>query len=61
MVDLSIRESGIRETYHAMIVGIERDSTRIINPDTDMKLLLNDIIWVVGEVTMLDALFKDVD
>lgn len=61
MVDLSIRGSGIRETYHAMIVGIERDSTRIINPDTDMKLLLNDIIWVVGEVTMLDALFKDVD
>jgi CPA2 family monovalent cation:H+ antiporter-2 len=61
MVDLSIRESRIRETYHAMIVGIERDSTRIINPDTDMKLLLNDIIWVVGEVTMLDALFKDVD
>jgi CPA2 family monovalent cation:H+ antiporter-2 len=61
MVNLSIRESGIRETYHAMIVGIERDSTRIINPDTDMQLLANDIIWVVGEVNMLSALFKDVD
>ena len=61
MVNLSIRDSGIRETYHAMIVGIERDSSRIINPDTNMKLLSNDIIWVVGEVNMLEALFKDVD
>ena len=61
MVNLSIRESGMREKYHAMIVGIERDSSRIINPDTDLILLPNDIIWVVGEVTMLEALFNDVD
>lgn len=61
MTNRTIRDSHIRETYHAMIVGIEREAQRIINPDTDMKLLPNDIVWVVGEVNMLSALFDDMN
>lgn len=55
----SIRHSGIREKYNAMVVGIERSGKRLINPDTDMDILADDIVWVVGEQTKLDVLFKD--
>lgn len=60
LIGKSIRLSGIRERYHAMVVGIERDVVRIINPDTDLVLQDNDIIWVVGENSMLDELMNDV-
>lgn len=58
-VSLTIRESGIREKYHAMVVGIERDHTRIINPDTDLRMNLGDIVWVVGEISMIEKLFEE--
>ncbi len=55
----TIRESGIREKYHAMVVGIEREHARTINPDTEFELKINDTIWVVGEILMLDALMQE--
>jgi monovalent cation:H+ antiporter-2, CPA2 family len=59
LVGLSIRESGIREKYHAMVIGIERDQSRIINPDTDLKLKALDTLWVVGEQVMLEGLISE--
>jgi CPA2 family monovalent cation:H+ antiporter-2 len=59
MVGKSIRESGFREKYHAMVVGIERNHNRFINPDTDMRMEANDIIWIVGEFKMLEALIAE--
>ena len=59
MVNHTIRESGIREKYQAMVVGIERNSTRIVNPDTDLQLLAQDILWVVGENSKLDTMIKE--
>ena len=56
---LTIRQSGIREKYNAMVVGVERCHKRIINPDTDKTILADDVIWVVGEDSMLDRLFSD--
>lgn len=55
---LTIRNSGIRETYHAMVVGIERSQKRIVNPDTDFEIAPNDILWVVGEEKLLDELIQ---
>ncbi|CAO5682734.1 MAG: hypothetical protein HEEMFOPI_01772 [Holosporales bacterium] len=55
----SIRELKIRETYSALVVGLERKMKRIINPDIDTKLEGGDIVWIVGEERMLDALIKD--
>jgi monovalent cation:H+ antiporter-2, CPA2 family len=54
----TIRNSGIRERFHAMVVGIERAQKRIVNPDTDMQLEVDDVVWVVGEQNSLDELFK---
>lgn len=60
-VNHSIREAGVREKYHVMIVGVERDSSRIVNPHSDFKLLANDILWVVGEAKMLEDLVMSLD
>ena len=57
-VGKSIRESGIREHFQAMVVGLERDGTRNINPDSDLKLIENDILWVAGERQKLGKLFS---
>ncbi len=55
----SIRELKIRETYSALVVGLERKMKRKINPDIDTKLEGGDIVWIVGEEKMLDTLIKD--
>lgn len=45
----SIRESGIREKSHGLIVGIERRGKRILNPDSTMLIEDSDLLWIVGE------------
>jgi CPA2 family monovalent cation:H+ antiporter-2 len=44
----TIRESGIREKVNCLIVGIERDGKRILNPDSTLRFELNDNLWIVG-------------
>jgi CPA2 family monovalent cation:H+ antiporter-2 len=52
----TIRQSGIREDYGAIVVGLERKHERSINPDSDLELESGDILWVVGEKKHLDRL-----
>lgn len=55
-VDKSIRESTIREKTSGLIVGIERNGERIISPDSSMKILVNDILWIVGDYDKINRL-----
>jgi CPA2 family monovalent cation:H+ antiporter-2 len=43
----TIRKSGLREQVKALVVGLERNGERILNPDSTMVLEENDTIWVV--------------
>ncbi|KYG61172.1 cation:proton antiporter [Bdellovibrio bacteriovorus] len=45
----SIRESGLREKMHGMVVGIERGSERILGPRASFTILENDLLWVVSD------------
>lgn len=45
----SIRNSGIREKTHGMIVGLERNGERILNPDSSMTIEMEDVLWIAGE------------
>lgn len=49
-----IRECGIREAANGLIVGLERSDERILNPDPSMILQENDLIWIVGERSLLE-------
>ncbi len=44
----SIRVSGIRERTQGLVVGIEREGERILNPDSDEVFRTNDKVWIVG-------------
>lgn len=44
-----IRESGLREQVQGLIVGLERDGQRILNPDSALELRSGDLLWIVGD------------
>lgn len=52
----SIRDSGLREATHGLIVGMERAGTRILNPDSTMALNEGDLLWVVGRRDLIQQL-----
>ena len=52
---MSIRNSQLREKTNGLIVGIERNGERILNPKSDIILEKDDIVWVVGNEKLLLA------
>jgi monovalent cation:H+ antiporter-2, CPA2 family len=56
---LTIRESGLRERSKGIVVGIEREGERILNPPGTERLQANDIIWVVGNAKRLMVLAEE--
>ena len=44
----SIREIGIGDTAGALIVGIEREGKRLLNPESSEILHPGDLVWVFG-------------
>jgi CPA2 family monovalent cation:H+ antiporter-2 len=54
----SIRESEIREKTHGIIVGIERNGKRILNPESHLILEDSDILWIAGEKKKIAEFLK---
>jgi CPA2 family monovalent cation:H+ antiporter-2 len=52
----TIRDSNFRKCINGMIVGIERNGERILNPDSSLKFELNDTLWIVGDNKLVKAL-----
>ncbi len=48
-----IRDSGLRERKRTLIVGIERGGLRYLNPDPELTIEEDDIVWLVGPNTDL--------
>ncbi|PIS11821.1 MAG: sodium:proton antiporter [Bdellovibrio sp. CG10_big_fil_rev_8_21_14_0_10_47_8] len=48
-----IRDSGIRELTSGLVVGLERDDQRILNPDSLMTIELGDLLWIVGDTNKI--------
>ncbi|HEV7382555.1 MAG TPA: TrkA C-terminal domain-containing protein, partial [Dyadobacter sp.] len=46
---LTIRDSGIRERTNGLIIGIQRNKSRILNPNSNTTFEWGDIVWIVGE------------
>ena len=55
-VDRPIRDSGIREAVNGLIVGIEREGQRHLSPDSSMKLQVGDLVWLVGDRSLIKNL-----
>lgn len=46
---LTVRDSGIREKTDGLIIGIERNNNRILNPNSFTVFEWGDIVWIVGD------------
>ena len=51
-----IRSSGLRERTNGLVIGIERNNERILNPESTMVFEPNDVIWIVGEKKKIQEL-----
>ena len=45
----TMRESGSREQYHCLIVGVERGEETLHAPDPHEPFMEDDVVWIVGE------------
>jgi len=52
----TLRASGIREATNGLVVGIERNGQRILNPDSTTVFEWEDIVWIVGERKKIEEL-----
>jgi CPA2 family monovalent cation:H+ antiporter-2 len=48
-VGKTIRDSKIRESVNGLVAGLERENERILNPDPDTVLQVDDLLLLVGE------------
>jgi CPA2 family monovalent cation:H+ antiporter-2 len=55
----SIKESNLREKTKGLIVGIEKRGNRILNPESNVILEKDDILWIVGDRKLLGELRHD--
>ncbi|MBX2932148.1 MAG: cation:proton antiporter [Chitinophagaceae bacterium] len=58
LAEQTIRQSGIREKTHGIIVGIETNGQRIINPESTYTMKAGDILWIVGDKLRISTLKK---
>ena len=52
----SLAESGLRQNYGVMLVGMERDQENLLQVEPDYVFQQGDILWVVGEKAKLKNL-----
>ncbi|MES2704740.1 MAG: cation:proton antiporter [Bacteroidota bacterium] len=54
----TIKESSIRERTKGLIVGIERNNERLLNPESTVILNAGDLLWIVGNKRRIKVLEK---
>ncbi len=57
-VGKNLEESGIRNLYSCMVIGMEEGKENLSRVDPKRRFQEGDIIWVVGEQEALDALMQ---
>ena len=48
-LNTSIMDSGIRNDYRCLVVGVEKEDGNLLSPEANMLLEDGDVVWVVGE------------
>ena len=54
----TVRDSGIRERTNGLVIGIERNNQRILNPNSFTEFEWGDIVWIVGERKKIQKLHE---
>jgi CPA2 family monovalent cation:H+ antiporter-2 len=48
-LNTTIMDSGIRNQYRCLVVGVEKEDGHLVSPEAHMVLEEGDVVWVVGE------------
>lgn len=56
LINQTIRESGIKGKSIGLVVGVERDGQRILNPESFLVFKEEDVVWIVGDKKRVDKL-----
>ncbi|MCO5249395.1 MAG: cation:proton antiporter [Chitinophagales bacterium] len=60
VIGKSIEDCDIRNRTHGMVIGIEKgDGTRDLNPSSNRVLEADDIIWIVGNLQLINDFAKE--
>lgn len=55
----SIKAANIRDKWHCLVVGLERGSYTMTNPNVFLVFEKNDLLWVLGKQKMINTLVKE--
>lgn len=55
----TIKSSELREKTDGLVVGVERDGERMINPDSFFTMEADDVLWIVGDKKKMMSLHLD--
>jgi CPA2 family monovalent cation:H+ antiporter-2 len=58
LIEKTIRNSGIQDKYNCLVVGIERGDFSLQAPMLDFEIMVDDVIWLVGEYDNILKLSK---
>ena len=56
---LTIRQSQLREATHGMVIGMERDGIKDLNPSSSTVIEIGDIIWIVGDLKLIQKFIQE--
>ena len=59
LIGKTLGESGIRDVYGCLVVGIEEGKENLSQPDPGRKFVQGDIVWIVGEEDSIERLLKN--
>jgi monovalent cation:H+ antiporter-2, CPA2 family len=55
-VNKTIRDCGLREATQGLVVGIEKNGVRTLNPDAMTLIESGDVLWVVGNQKLISEI-----
>lgn len=59
LIGKNIRQSKIREFTHGLIIGIERNNQRLLNPHSNFVFEPNDLVWIAGNKSRIEIFIKN--
>lgn len=59
LIGKNIRESKICELTHGLVVGIERNDQRQLNPNSDFIFEVNDLVCIAGNKSRIEIFIKN--
>lgn len=55
----SIKSTDIRNKWHCLVIGLERGSYTIVNPNISLVFEKDDLLWILGKQKMINQLVRD--